>query len=72
MLTFQTTARVAQDRCLNLHLPTDLAVGEYEVLVVLEEKDQPERRLLEFSAHHLGSTDAETFSREDFYGDDGR
>jgi len=72
MLTIQTTARVAKDRCLDLHLPTTLPEGQYEVLVVLETSGSRPRRPLTFSSHRLGTGSTETFSRDQMYGDDGR
>jgi hypothetical protein len=72
MLTIQTTARVAHDRCIDLHVPTTLEEGEYQVLVVLEEAGHRPHRPLTFSNHRLGTSNSETFCREDIYGDDGR
>lgn len=72
MLTFQTTAKVAKNRCIDLHLPASVKEGEYRVLVTLEETSRRARAPLTFSTHRLGTTASETFHREELYSDDGR
>ena len=72
MLTFQSIAKVTKDHALAVTVPTTLEEGEYPVLVVLQENTSAPRGPLTFSDHHLGTTDVETFRREDLYGDDGR
>jgi hypothetical protein len=74
MPTFNTRATVSKDHELEVRLPTNLAQGEYAVVVKVSEHPQPgvPREPLTFGSLHLGEMKGETFRREDIYGNDGR
>jgi hypothetical protein len=74
MPTFKTRATISKDHELEVRLPTNLAQGEYAVVVNVSEHPQSgaPREPLSFGSLHLGAMKGETFRREDIYGDDGR
>jgi len=72
MLTYQTTAKVTKDHELEVRLPTDLAEGNYAVVVKVNTATTKPRQSLTFGSLHLGPMAGETFRREDLYDDDGR
>ncbi|MCY7406044.1 MAG: hypothetical protein LH631_01345 [Alkalinema sp. CAN_BIN05] len=41
MKTVETTVKIGADRTLSVQLPTDIAVGEYEVVLILNQSFQP-------------------------------
>lgn len=74
MLTYNTKATVTKDHELEVRLPTELAEGEYPVVIQVN-RQMPlrlSREPLTFGSLHLGPMSGETFRREDLYGDDGR
>ena len=70
-LVFLGGARVS---LLEVRLPTELAEGEYSVVIQVNHQLRPHalRTPLTFGSLHLGALRGETFRREDTYGDDGR
>lgn len=78
MRTIETTATIAADGTLTLKLPPDIAPGEHQVVLVIDEAKPSLREraavepfpVLQVSA--WGYPPDETFRREDMYGDDGR
>lgn len=73
MLTYNTKATVTKDHRLEVHVPTELAEGEYTVVIQVDRKLSPRalREPLTFGSMHLGSV-SDDYRREDLYGDDGR
>jgi hypothetical protein len=41
MQTVETTVKIGADRTLSVQLPTNIAVGEYEVVLILNQSFQP-------------------------------
>jgi hypothetical protein len=80
MKTIETSATIAPDGKLHLHLrlSPDMPPGEYRVVLVMEERptgpvDQKKRPPLSLPAHDLGPWPAGfSLRREDIYGDDER
>ena len=74
MLTYNTKATVTKDHELEVRLPTELAEGEYIVVVKVNERQTipVKREPLTFGTLSLGPMKGQTFRREDIYGDDGR
>jgi hypothetical protein len=78
MKTIETTATVAADGTLTARVPSDIPLGEYQVVLVIDETaDEPLARTpkppLKLKVFALESWPADsTFRREDIYGDDGR
>lgn len=74
MPTYSTKAKVTRDHELEVRLPTELAEGEYRVVIQVNHQLRPRlpRAPLTFGSLHLGALSGETFRREDIYGDDGR
>lgn len=74
MPTYNTKAKVSQDHELEVRLPTELAAGEYSVVIQVNHQLRPRepRTPLTFGSLHLGAVRGETFRREEIYGDDGR
>lgn len=72
MKTISTKAVIGPDRVLTVQLPADVTPGEHEVVVVLNgvATQQP---VPGHGPYPFGPVDpANTFRREDLYGDDGR
>jgi hypothetical protein len=80
MKTIETSATIAPDGKLHLHLhlPPDMPPGEYRVVLVMEEQPaglagQEKRPPLSLPVHDLGPWPAGlSLRREDIYGDDER
>lgn len=75
MRTIQTIATIDADRRLTIKLPTDLPMGEYQVVIVVEELSPPKQP---FSIDKLPTDDLGpwpedlSLRREDMYDDWGR
>jgi hypothetical protein len=74
MLTYNTKATVSKDHELAVSLSTDLAEGEYAVVIKVKQGVPltTARQALTFGSLHLGPMTGESFRREEIYGDDGR
>ena len=78
MRSIETIATVTKDGKITLQLPLDIPEGEYQVIIVIDEKpvtekiEINEKRLpLKFSAYPVGLVSENiTFRREDIYADD--
>jgi hypothetical protein len=69
MITLNThTSLRPGNRILKIDLSNTIPDGEYDVLIVLEEKTQKEP--LTFAKHNISITQNQTFGREDIYGED--
>jgi hypothetical protein len=72
MKTIQTTIVVDAEGKATLLLPSDVAPGLHQVVVVIDEPSRT-RVPLTFSAHDVGPwPEGFTARREEIYGDDGR
>ena len=72
MKTITTTAVIGPDRVLTVQLPPEVPPGRHEVVVVLNGAAVAPAVPLP-PPHPVGVADpADTFRREDLYGDDGR
>lgn len=80
MRAIETTVTVAADGTAILQLPADIAPGQHQVVVVINQQTnsstasvQSSQSLSEFPVIHVGAwTETGTFRRQDLYGDDGR
>jgi uncharacterized membrane protein len=74
MITVKTTAHVDDNREVKVQLPENLAPGEYELLIVIDEKsiEKKTKKPLKFANYNYQVAEGETFRREDIYGEDGR
>ena len=74
MPTYNTKAKVSPDHELEVRLPTELAEGEYSVVIQVNRQLRPraQRVPLTFGSLHLGALREKTFRREEIYGDDFR
>ena len=71
MYTLNTMANITANHILKLELPDSLPMGDYEVLLVLNEKNN-NRSPLKFPSINTNINSAETFGRENIYGNEGR
>ena len=72
MLTFNKSAVITKANHIvsfDLH---KLPEGEYEILVVVEEKTKATKESIRFSNFDVNIDTHQTFRREDMYGDNGR
>ncbi len=75
MRTITTTATVTPDRLLTVQVPPDVAPGEHEVVIVIDETpaQTQERGLQDFPVISVGPWPAHlSLRREDMYDDWGR
>ena len=74
MRTLQITATVTPDRELKIQLPAEIPAGDYQIVLVMEEKPAQEpRRPFQFPVDDYGPLLTElSLRREDMYGDFGR
>ncbi|HPA44700.1 MAG TPA: hypothetical protein PLG59_07630 [bacterium] len=78
MKTIETIAAVTSDGKLVATVPTDIAPGEYSVVLLLEETTEPSERDTERSVLPIQTVALKgwpldcTFRREDIYGAEGR
>lgn len=80
MKTLTTIATVTADGKVTLQLPPDIAPGEHQIVLVIDEnikmekpETKKERPPLNFPVHDVGPWPANlSLRREDMYGDDGR
>ena len=76
MRTIETTAVVTPEHTITVQLPPDIPPGSHRVVVVIERNGAPAPPTVswrEWTPHDTGPVDpANTFRREDLYGDDGR
>jgi len=78
MKTIETIATVTKDGKMTAQLPLDIPEGEYQVVIVIDEKplaEEAERKgkkaPLKFSAYPVGLvSESLTFCREDLYAND--
>jgi hypothetical protein len=75
MRTIETTAVVTPEHTITVQLPPDIPPGSHRVVVVIERNGTappPVVSWREWAPHNTGPVDpANTFRREDLYGDDG-
>ena len=79
MRTIETSAHVGKDHIVNikLKLPTEVAPGDYNVLIVMDEKGQKSESQREKTFECLSWDwdawpESRSFRREDIYGEEGR
>jgi hypothetical protein len=71
--TVKITATITTEGLLTARVPSDLAPGDHEVVLVISEPPIARARPLDLPVVHLGSwPDDLSLSREDMYGDWGR
>ncbi|WP_066381258.1 MULTISPECIES: hypothetical protein [unclassified Anabaena] len=78
MKSIETIATVSKDGKMTAQLPIDIAEGEHQVVIVIDEQsltetaeNKPKRPPLKFSAYPVGLVSENlTFRREDLYGND--
>lgn len=66
--------RITDDGRIEGMAPSDLVPGEHDVVLVIDERAQPNKRLRveDLPQHDLGWDPRISLRREDAYGDDGR
>ena len=70
MKTIKTIATVAEDGKLTVQVPTNLAPGEHQIVLVIDETPavKQKRSVLKFSDYPVGVRQSNiTFRREDIY-----
>lgn len=75
MKTIETVVNVTSERQITVQLPPDLPIGEYDIVIVINESVKPEKlaatkkiKTLKSSAYPVGLVaDNCTFRREDLY-----
>ncbi|MDP3283005.1 MAG: hypothetical protein Q8M56_01060, partial [Desulfobacterales bacterium] len=79
MRAIETTAKVGNDRKINLllELPADVSPGDYTLLIMVEEKTARQEGSEEkgfdcLAWNWTASSTGESYRREDIYGDNGR
>lgn len=78
MRAIETTAKVGNDRKISLllELPADVSPGDYNLLIMVEEKTRhegsEEKGFDCLAWNWTGSSSGATYRREDIYGDNGR
>ena len=73
MRMLQLRLRVRDDGTFDARVPSDLAPGEYEAVIVISEKEQRTKpSMKDFPVDHGPWDDSISLRREDMYGDDGR
>lgn len=73
MKSIQTTAIVKENGKLTVQVPSDIAPGEHQIVLVIDETPVVEKKRpsLKFSDYPVGLTSANfTFSREELYRDE--
>ncbi|MBG1266712.1 hypothetical protein [Nostoc sp. WHI] len=78
MKSIETIATVTKDSKMTAQLPLDIPEGEYQVVIVIDEKllvekaeTKKKKAPLKFSAYPVGLvSESLTFPREDLYGND--
>ncbi len=78
MKTIETIATVTKDGKITAQLPLDIVEGEYQVVIVIDEKllaekaeTKENKAPLKFSAYPVGLvSESLTFRREDLYAND--
>ncbi|MHC5613082.1 MAG: hypothetical protein ACYTXA_19285 [Nostoc sp.] len=78
MKSIETIATVTRDAKITVQLPLDIAEGEHQVVIVIDEKvliEETEKKKkkapLKFSAYPVGLvSESLTFRREDLYAND--
>ncbi|MFH1005157.1 MAG: hypothetical protein V1781_06650 [Bacteroidota bacterium] len=71
MMTLNTKATVTDNSVLMLSLPKNLPKGEYDIVIVIEDKVYVDAPLWSMNLKGKINPD-ETFRREDMYDDNGR
>lgn len=73
MITLNTQVVITRKNpVLKVDVSNTVPEGEYEVLIVLEEKQKSKKQPLSFSNHKVVIAPDQRFCREELYGDDGR
>ena len=73
MITLNThTILTRKNPVLKIDTTGSVPEGEYDVLIVLEEKQKAKKEPLTFSNHKVVIAPDQRFNREELYGNDGR
>jgi hypothetical protein len=80
MKAIETTVNVATDGTAILQFPPDIAPGEHQIVIVINDEidgnssaNIPTKQLPKFPVIHVGAwTEVGSLRREDLYGDNGR